>query len=128
MEYSIVWIMIVIGIVAIYFSKKILFHQVKEACLLILLDHPRFLDELKEEIIRRSKGTEKYHEKVIIAALEELIREDYVSKSLKRHPKKGSDEWLYKFKAKPPRRNRYSELSMFRKKVSSSFYASARAP
>ncbi len=128
MEHFVVWITLLIGIVAIYFSKKILFHNVKEACLLILLDHPRFLDELKAEILRRSNGTEKYHEKVIIAALEELIREDCVSKMLKKHPKKGSEEWLYKFKARPPRRGRYSELSMFRKKVPSSFYATARAP
>ncbi len=128
MEYVFIWLGIAVGIGVIFISKKILFEHVKEACLLVLLDHPRFLDEISAEITRRSKGKEKYHNKVITAALEELIRDDFVSKSEALHPINKKMDWKYRFKYKPPRKNKYSEWSMFRKKLNLGESAMARAP
>lgn len=128
MEYVFIWIGIAVGVFVIFISKKILFDQVKEACLLVLLDHPRFLDEISAEITRRSKGKDKYHNKVITAALEELIQDDFVSKSEALHPKSKKLDWKYRFKNKPPRKNKFSEWSMFRKKLDLGVNAMIRAP
>lgn len=102
-------VVIAIAFVAFYYSRAFLLGKVKERCLEVLIEQPLFLNEIQLHIVKLTNGCENYHNRVLTAALEDLIWEGKVKKRLDFNAALEKQDWKYQFTPKKPRKDKRLE-------------------